>query len=205
MVYNISVYDAGICDNNGNHFSDHYAVTFNVNLAKPPPIIQTVSYRKLKAINVANFKKDLRSCPLLNPSDRSLDSLVYAYTEGLRSLIDAHAPLQAKRIQLRPNCPWYTEELHHAKHVKRKLEGKWRRTALNVHHQVIRQQCSKVNKLIRQAKIAYYSQKIEDCGNNVKDVYKIAKHLMGQDRVPPLPKFSSANELSQRFCDFFYH
>lgn len=90
LVYDISVSDTGICDNNGNHFSDHYAVTFNVNLAKPPPIIQTVSYRKLEAINVANFKKDLRSCPLLNSSDGSLDSLVYAYTEGLRRLTLMH-------------------------------------------------------------------------------------------------------------------
>ncbi|KAJ8023080.1 hypothetical protein HOLleu_38158 [Holothuria leucospilota] len=72
-----------------------------------------------------------------------------------------------------------------------------------VKRKVFRQRCSKVNKLIRQAKIACYSQKVEDCGNNVKDVYKIAKHLMGQDHVSPLPKYSSANELSQRFCDFF--
>ena len=203
LVRNIDISDAGICDNHGNPSGDHYAVAFDIDMTRPPPVQKTVKYRKLRAIDVTRFREDILSLPELNPSDRSLDGLVHAYTEGLRVLVDKHAPLKTKTIHLRPNCPWYTDELHEAKHLKRKLERKWRETGLVVHRLIYRQQCSAMNKLLRQARTSYYHQKIADCGHDQKGVYRVAKHLMGQQGEVALPQSSNAGELTQRFSDFF--
>ena len=55
---------------------------------------------------------------------------------SLASLVDKHAPLLIKQVTLRPTSPWYKEELHEAKHLKRTLERKWRKTNLRVDHEI---------------------------------------------------------------------
>jgi len=50
-----------------------------------------------------------------------VDDLISAYNCGIRRLIDKHAPLQVKTITLRPNAPWYTEDIREAKNSGEKL------------------------------------------------------------------------------------
>ncbi len=54
---------------------------------------------------------DIRELPLLvSPSD-SLDGLVQQYNDGLRSVLDNHAPLRLKKVVLRPTVPWWATKL----------------------------------------------------------------------------------------------
>ena len=132
------------------------------------------------------------------------DELVSHYNDGLRSLVDEHALLRTKTISLRPNSPWYTEELHEAKHLRRKLERKWQQTRLTVDHQIYRQQCAHVNKLLRQTRISHYSDKISACGRDPEGVYKIARHLMGgKGSATVSPQNSHPGCLADNFSDFF--
>ena len=133
-----------------------------------------------------------------------LDDLVSNYTDGLSALIDKHAPLHTRVITLRPSSPWFNEELHDAKHLKRKLERQWRRTKLTVHHEIYRNQCAVVNKLLKETRINYYSEKIKSCRNDYKNMFKITKHLLGMSSDEPvLPSNKSVKELAQEFSDFF--
>jgi hypothetical protein len=47
------------------------------------------------------------------------DKQVDAYNNGLSLLLDKHAPLKSKSIVLRPMNPWYSQELHDVKHIRR--------------------------------------------------------------------------------------
>ena len=161
---------------------------------------------KLRAIDVEHFKRDIAASRVLHNFHGFSDELLSCYNDGMRSLVDKHAPLRTKTIHLRPNSPWYTEELHGAKHLRRRLERKWRQTRLHVDHQIYRQQCTHVNKLIRQTRISYYSNKIAECGHDTKGLYRIARHLMGdKESGAVLPQNIPPVCLADQFSDFFSH
>ena len=113
-------------DTKGNPSGDHQALCFRINLTKPDSVRQSVTFRKLRDILIPEFIKDLT--PIFNDTDRPLNELVHAYTTGIEAVIDQHAPVQRKSITLRPNAQWYSDELRHAKHARRRAENVWRRT-----------------------------------------------------------------------------
>ena len=47
-----------------------------------------------------------------------------------------------------PDCPWYTDTLHEAKHLRRQVERRWKKSRLTVNHQIYGDQCIVVNKLL---------------------------------------------------------
>ena len=126
-------------DTKGNPSDDHLAVCFRINLTKPDNVRQPVTFMKHRDICIPEFIKNLM--PILNDTDRPLNELVHA-------VVDKHAPVQRKSITLRPNAQWYSDELRHAKHARRRAEKVWRRTKLTVHRQLFREQCKAVNKSV---------------------------------------------------------
>ena len=176
---------------------DHYAVSFTANIAKPTPYRKTVSFRKLRSIDV-----EISASTMLQQPGDSADVLVKAYNDGLKSLVSAHAPLRTKTIVQRPGCPWYTDDLHQAKHLRRKLERKWRKSRLTIDQQIFRNQCVVVNKLLKESRVSYYSDKVNACGRDTKGIYRITKHLLGDTDAPTLPN-GSPKELAQNFSNFF--
>jgi hypothetical protein len=183
IVSTIEVNDPGLSDSDGKISRDHFAVIFHIRAEKPAPIRKTVTYRKLRSIDIESFRNDIKS---LNNS--------------LASLVDKHTPLLTKQVTLRP---WYNEELHEAKHLKRKLERKWRKTNLTVDHEIYRNQCASVNKFLKQTRVKFYSEKIESCGRDQKTLFKVTKNLLGRNEEAVLPTSSSSKELAQNFSDFF--
>lgn len=96
-VSNIEISDPGLPDNNGNTSRDHFAVVFTASASKPPPVRKPVTYRKLKLINVGEFRKDILTSDFLNSGrdTSSVDELVDAYNNGLTAPLDKHAPLKS--------------------------------------------------------------------------------------------------------------
>ena len=201
VVSDVTVTDPVLCDHLGAASRDHFAVSFTTYLPKPAPIQKTVSYRKLRQIKVEVFRQDIINSPQLCHTSGSVDNLVCAYDEGLSSLLDKHVPICTKTIMLRPNCPWYSDDLHKCKHVRRQLERKWRKTRLTFDHQIYQDYCTKINKLIKQAKVSYYSEKIIACGRDQRGIFNMAKHLLGDSKGPCLPENYPAGDVFSCFTD----
>ena len=53
------------------------------------------------------------------------------------------------------------------------------------------------------SKRTYYSDKIAECGNSKKCMFKIIKNVMGHKGEIILPSFSSDEHLANKFSDFF--
>jgi len=119
-------------------------------------------------------------------------------------LVDKHAPLRTKSITLRPTCPWYTDELHEAKHIKRNLERKWLKSRLTIDHEIYRNHCAKMNKMLKKARVDFYSDKVTSCGRDQKSMHKITKHLLDGPSEIALPSGKASDELAQDFNDFFH-
>ena len=64
-------------------------------------------------------------------------------------------------------------------------------------------QCANVNKMLRRARLNYYSEKITSCHRDPKNLFKIAKHLLEDPNECVLPVGKLSADLAQDFCDFF--
>ena len=198
-----SILDPCLCDSKGKPSGDHLAVHFSINLKKPGHVRKEITFRKLRDVSIPDFHRDISASPILNNIEGSLNELVEAYNAGIKALIDNHAPLCNKTIILRPNAPWYTDELREAKHDRRRAERVWRRTKLTVHQQIYKKQCQVVNKLLIQTKKCFYCTKILECCKDQKEIFKLTKSLMGEKGEVILPTHTSAEHLANRFSDFF--
>jgi hypothetical protein len=198
-----SIVDPCLYDTKGNRSGDHLGIYVTLDYTKPLHIKKEITFRRHCAISLPEFMKDIETSTTLQCTSGTTDDLVDAYNSGIKVLIEKHAPLQRKIITLRPNAPWYTEELRESKHKRRKAERLWRRTQLNIHHQLYRDQCHYVGKLLTVSKKTYFSNKIAECGCSQKDLFRITKNLMGQKGEIILPSYSSGNDLANKFSDFF--
>ncbi|KAL3882700.1 hypothetical protein ACJMK2_029013 [Sinanodonta woodiana] len=194
--------DPGLSDSSGKISHDHLAVNFKAKFSKPAPVRKTISFRKLSTINIQSFKSDIEASDLLNDqllaTCTDVDKLFDAYTSELSMLLERHAPLRTKSIILRNDCPWYTDERYEAKHKKRKLERNWRKSKLCIDHQLYREQCSTANKILKEARVTYYSNKIASDGRDQKSLYQITKHLLGASNEVDLPSSTFIKTVSSR-------
>ena len=82
----------------------------NAGQLKPDRLKRHVTYRNFSAINNSSFAADLES---LNISADEEDpvGLLADYDPCLRTIVDAHAPLESRTITVRPRTPWHTNDL----------------------------------------------------------------------------------------------
>ena len=114
----------------GRYFSDHGSVVHvcNLKLRKPTYKVKTISYRKLKSVDMERFNDDLASSSLCTVnysgvhSPASLEKFVKNYESTLSNLIDHPAPIKTKTVRSRPQVPWYNEEIAVTKRQRRKVE-----------------------------------------------------------------------------------
>ena len=66
IVTDVAVTDPGLSDNTGKVSRDHVALLFTAKAAKPAPIKKTITFRKLRAINIDLFKDDINSSDTLH-------------------------------------------------------------------------------------------------------------------------------------------
>ena len=94
---------------------------------------QTITYRKLKLINMEAFKADIKNSDLIKNPKSNATELAQQYDNVLSTLIDFHAPLATKKIYPKPPNPWMTPAILASKRHSRYLERVWHRypTALN--------------------------------------------------------------------------
>jgi hypothetical protein len=182
---------------------DHLGIAFSAAITKPPRPRKEVTCRKTNGIDFDAFARDIENCVALNQTDGSADELVTLYNRCLSEILDRHAPMCTRVITLRPETPWYNEEIRNVKHQRRKWEKKWRASKLAVHAEIHRDLCQQQIRLIQAAKTEYLSNKIEECGHDQRKLFKVAKSLLGESTEPVLPEHTSPEDLANDFARYF--
>lgn len=156
----------------------------------------------MKDFDTDKFKSDIEE-KAGNIKGATISEYVSNYNSTLTNLLDSHAPIISKTIQLRPNAPYYTQEIREEKQVRRKLERKWQKSKLTVDKDIYKQQCKVVNNMLNKSRTEYYSQKITENSKDQKALYKIANSLFQKETTVPLPTHTSVKDLSEEFANFF--
>ena len=93
----------------------------NLVLRKPALSVKEVSYRKVKAIDINAFRKDLQQSDLLCcEAARELDDLVSCYNSICSGPLDKYAPVVKKTITTRPRAPRFNDTMKAAKRERRR-------------------------------------------------------------------------------------
>ena len=75
-------------------------------------------------------------------SDLPLELLVDRYDNVLRDTMDILTPVKSRTIVLRPNTPWYNEDIGNEKRKRSWLERRWRSNRLESDRLSYIEQCS---------------------------------------------------------------
>jgi len=96
---------------------------------------------------------------------------------------------------------WYDTDIHEARKKRRQLERKYRKTKLEIHRQMFKDQSQAVVALINQSKTVFFQQKLESA--NSKDTFKLVKGLLQPNMEAALPSSSSDQALADNFVTYF--
>lgn len=196
IVHSVEIHYPGL--------SDHFAVVCSLTLVKPTaPSHRWIMARKLKQVDQDRLKQDIQDSALLTSPDETLDNLIAQYNSTLVGLMDRHAPKKRRRVVLRPQSPWFNDEIRDAKQERHRLEKQWRSSKLQVHREMLRAQCNFVTDLVRAAKRQYYTDRVAKCGNDQKQLFQLVQGLLKTKGTQSLPKHDSDQELAESFNQFF--
>jgi hypothetical protein len=180
--------------------SDHNVVLLGVLQQRPKLKKIKVVSRRLNSVDQQAFQADLAREFASSSHSDDVNDLVACYDDSVTLTLDKHAPVKCTTRSARAWHPWYDNDIHHARRLRRKLERKWRKSRLQTDRQVYIEQRTATNVLIETSKQNYYKKELEhaDC----KTVFKKVNGLLGNN-VKILPALESAQELSDDFAAFF--
>ena len=108
-----------------------------------------------------------------------LELLVDRYDDVLHNTMDILAAVKSRTIVLRPNAPWYNEDIGNEKRKRRRLEpGSWRSSRLESDRLSYIEQCSVVNTMLYKAKEFYYSSVIQDNAHDTRLLFRSIDKLL---------------------------
>ena len=204
LINDLTVIDPMLCNDDNNILQDHYAIIARLSIEKQSPRNKSITFRKLRDIDLNEFKYDITNSPMLNNSALPLEEMVKNYNKCLSITLDNHAPIICKIITVRKNALWYDNTLLSAKRLKRKLERKWRETKSISDYREYRNQSIAVNKNLETARIKHYNNEICQQQGNSKVMFSVAKKLTGDNSDPVLPHHTDPATLANRFSAFFH-
>ena len=114
-----------------SYLSNHSTVLCPLALRKPVLAVKQVTFRKIKAIDLANCKNDIAESNLCQDPPVELKDLVSSYNTTCASILNKHAPELTKTIIERPRVPWFNEEIRLANRDLRTKERIWRTSKLD--------------------------------------------------------------------------
>ncbi|XP_072018475.1 uncharacterized protein [Amphiura filiformis] len=179
----------------------HYAVKCDIDISRPRSVKQVVKFRELRKIDILKFQDDIRNSPLSTDPADDLSSLVSNYEKTLGDLLNKHAPLKSKSMVLRPNAPWYDENLRSAKQEKRRHERRWLKTKLECDREVFIESCKAYTRQLEQAKRDHHRNKISECDD--RQLFRLVNDMTRPTSAPILPPHDDAKKLANKFGTFF--
>ena len=195
--------------NNGEGISDHSVIECTLKTRPTRWPTKTISFRSLKSISMDALCADIHSLPLIQSPATSLDDRINQYNDGLRLVLDRHAPLQSKTMVLRPAAPWMTEKIRGQKAHLRWAERCWRAAKrkgnARAHHlhKVYKKTCFRYSSSLNEARIESVKEQVTECSRDRRALFRLVGDLTGATAPPTLPDRPNLQETADEFSDFF--
>ena len=133
------------------------------------------------------MRDDLHNSVLVNKPVDDLDSLVDQFNTTLRTIFDKHAPMKSRTLTNKRENPWYNNEIHEQRKLRRKLTRIWRKTKSSTDKEKMISQRDLVHNMIHTAKSTFYQHAIIKAGTDSKTLFQITSELLSDRKVNPMP------------------
>ena len=144
---------------------------------------------------------------IVNLDDESvtedLDQMVTTLENNLSYLLEKHAPEETKTVTFKPNRPWYSKQVETPKRIVRRHEKLWQKYKQAHLWVALQIQREKYKNLLVATKTETLSNKVLECKQDTKKLYKLVHHLTSMEADNPLPKHENEENLTNEFADYF--
>ncbi|PFX28819.1 RNA-directed DNA polymerase from mobile element jockey [Stylophora pistillata] len=197
-----------------HYLSDHAAILCKLTSSKPLITVKEVKYRRTKSIDISALSREVGESSLCRDvlynshpdilSACDLDSLTCNYNTTLSGIIESHAPLKMKTIVSRPTVPWYNEDIHKAKLLRRKAERKWKKTKWEADFQLFKKRRNHLTHLLNEAKRKFFTDFVEDNSSEQGRLFRATRSLLGKnDSTLSFPDYDDKSLLVNDIARFF--
>ena len=187
----------------GDLVSDHHIVTCELSMPVQRVKKHKLKYRKLKNIDISNFKNDIIASSLADIDDKELDDLVKLYDSELQRLLDKHAPVIEREINIKRREPWYNDSIYNARRAMRRSERRWKKSRCDENYADFTHKRRHFMQLLRQAESEYYSDLIQVNSSDAKRLFQTVNAAMYKRNSNPMPDHTTPQVLANDFLDFF--
>ena len=189
----------------GELFSDHHWVFFNISRSTSLHHVEVVTYRKTKLISTDVFADDIsRELDQLDDDNLDLEPCLALYNSTLMMILDRHAPIKKKSVPNWKQVPWLTEAIREEIRKWRQMECIWRHDRANLDRYW--DFCSRrrlVSNLLFATEKEYYHDKLHEHRGNIKQVFRLCDSLLGRKKEQLFPPRLNNQELADKFNEFF--
>ena len=187
----------------GDLLSDHYMLMTRLSVPKPVPLTKTVTFRKLKDIDMDSFRQDIVSSNLCrNYKDMNIDVLVETYYTEMHDILERHAPL-ISTTKREKREPWFNDETHAKRRTARKFERRYRKSGSEDDKLQFRKHCDDYQHSLSKAKTDNLCRTVSENERDQKALYRTMNKIMHRNQANPLPEHSSSVQLANDFSDYF--
>lgn len=192
ILHNCGVLDKGI--------SDHYVINCDLNLEKLHVRRTQIRSRNYRLINQENFSNELDAVVQNMSRFDEVNEQVEFFNKAICDVLDRHCPVSVRMRRDRPCGPWYDDNIHLLKRIKRKSERKWRKTNQSADRDIFLCQKEELNAAIVKSKSSYFTNVLLEA--NCKTMYSTIHSLLGTPKKI-LPYSDDHIGLANRFAGFF--
>ena len=132
--------------------SDHCSIECTTNIIKENITRKTVSFRKIKDIDILKFQEDAVNQLVMINECNDIDVLVQNLETTLHDIFEVHAPLITKSVAFRNRCPWFSSIIKQQKWIVRRSERIRCKYRENHQWQAYRNEKIKYNNMLKVAK-----------------------------------------------------
>ena len=132
-----------------------------------------------------------------------IEDLSIKYQEGLDSLVEKFMPLKKSVVMICHKYPWFSEEISHLKKALQSLERRWCKDKTTENWTEYKNLRNIYNHRSRAAKRIKLSNMVNECGNDIGQLYRIIDRVTGRNMDNPMPSNIPMEELMEKFADFF--
>ena len=106
----------------GHMLSDHNFSDCSLHIEKPKPQTKTVTYRKLKNIDIKTLGEDMGEALEEASNCSDMAALVDMYNVKLSEVLDNHTPKKTKTVKISHHQPWFNDFIKEQIVLRRKKE-----------------------------------------------------------------------------------
>ena len=191
LVTNFGVIHIGI--------SDHSLIFLQRKISVPRSEPKLINKRNFKYYNVDAFRSDLTACLAnLTLTIQDPNDMWSEWKDRFLAAADMHAPQETKKVRS-VNSPWITKNIRQKMRHRDFLKKKAIQTKSKHYHQAYKKERNELNKLIKKTKVEYFTNQINSCEKNPKEMWKTINKLT--NKTSKITNISEINQNGNRVTD----